>query len=149
MYGSPFGRILVGVNGTSESERATAVAISLAKSLQAHLIVFGVIAPLNAETQAEGVGLDEASQARADLEAQVRAAGVKAVGLAIDVATEIVEGDPEKEIEHKIEEASVDLVVVGHRDISRIRHWLEGSTSEDLIRNSRTSILVVHDDHPQ
>ena len=149
MYGSPFGRILVGVNGTSESERATAVAISLAKSLEAHLIVFGVIAPLSSETQAEGVGLDEASQARADLEAQVQATGAKAVELGIDVITEIVEGDPEKEIEHKIEEAAVDLVVVGHRDISRIRHWLEGSTSEGLIRNSRTSILIVHDDHPQ
>jgi nucleotide-binding universal stress UspA family protein len=108
-----------------------------------------VIAPLSSETQAEGVGLDEASQARADLEAQVQATGAKAVELGIDVITEIVEGDPEKEIEHKIEEAAVDLVVVGHRDISRIRHWLEGSTSEGLIRNSRTSILIVHDDHPQ
>jgi nucleotide-binding universal stress UspA family protein len=149
MSGSPFGRILVGVNGTSEAERATAVAISLAKSLEAHLIVFGVIAPLSAETQAEGVGLDEISQARADLEAQVRTASVKAVGLGIDVVTEIVEGDPEKAIEHRIAEDSVDLVVVGHRDISRIRHWLEGSTSEGLIRNSRASILVVHDNHPE
>jgi nucleotide-binding universal stress UspA family protein len=147
MNSSPFATILVGINGTSESERATAVAISLAKRLEAHLILFGVIAPLSPETQAEGVGLDQASKARADLEAQARTAGVKAVSLGIDVATEIVDGDPEKAIEDKIDEAVVDLVVVGHRDISRFRHWLEGSTSEGLIRNSRASILVVHDDH--
>ena len=54
MHSSPFRRILVGANGTPESERAVEVAISVAKSLGAQVIVLGVIAPLSAETQAEG-----------------------------------------------------------------------------------------------
>jgi nucleotide-binding universal stress UspA family protein len=69
---SPFRRILVGANGTSGSERAIEVAISLAGSLHAQIIVLGVIAPLSPETQAEGVGLEEASNQRVQLEEQAR-----------------------------------------------------------------------------
>src|ERR1039458_356102 len=142
---SPFERILVGVNGTAGSERALEVAISLAAGIHAQLILLGVIAPLSAETQAEGVGLEETTKARADLEQQVRNAENAAHGQGVEVLTEIVEGDPEKEIERKSEEASADLIVVGHRDVGRFRQWLEGSTSETLVRRSPISILVVHD----
>ena len=147
MTSTPFKRILVGANGTTESERALEVAISLAASIHAQIILLGVIAPLSAETQAEGFGLEEASKARADLEKQVRSAEQIARDQGVDVVTEIIEGDPEKVIERKSEEASVGLIVVGHRDIGRVRRWLEGSTSETLVRKSQVSILVVHDHH--
>jgi nucleotide-binding universal stress UspA family protein len=145
---SSFRRILVGVNGTSGSERAIEVAISLAGSLHAQIIMLGVIAPLSPETQAEGVGLEVASNQRVQLEEQVSKSVATAHDLGIDVAPEIVEGEPEMEIERKAEEASVDLIVVGHRDIGRVRRWLEGSTSETLVRRSQISVLVVQDDHP-
>lgn len=147
MTSTPFKRILVGANGTTRSERALEVAISLAASIHAQIILLGVIAPLSAETQAEGFGLEEASKAHADLEKQVRSAERIARDQGVDVVTEIIEGDPEKEIERKSEEASADLIVVGHRDIGRVRRWLEGSTSETLVRKSQVSILVVHDHH--
>jgi nucleotide-binding universal stress UspA family protein len=147
MTSTPFKRILVGANGTKGSERALEVAISLAASIHAQIILLGVIAPLSAETQAEGFGLEEASKARADLEEQLRSAERVAHEQGVDVATEIIEGDPDKVIEPKSEEASADLIVVGHRDVGRVRRWLEGSTSETLVRKSQVSILVVHDHH--
>jgi nucleotide-binding universal stress UspA family protein len=115
MTSSPFRRILVGANGTKGSERALEVAILLAASIHAQIILLGVIAPLSAETQAEGFGLEEASKARADLEEQVRSAAGVARDQGVDVVAEIIEGDPEKEIERKSEEASADLIVVGRR----------------------------------
>jgi nucleotide-binding universal stress UspA family protein len=147
MTSTTFKRILVGANGTTGSECALEVAISLAASIHAQIILLGVIAPLSAETQAEGFGLEEASKARADLEKQVRSAERIARDQGVDVVTEIFEGDPEKVIERKSEEVSADLIVVGHRDIGRVRRWLEGSTSETLVRKSQVSILVVHDHH--
>ena len=60
--------------------------------------------------------------------------------------SEIAAGDVEKEIERKSEEVSADLIIVGHRDISRVRRWLEGSTSEKLVQRSSASILIVHDE---
>lgn len=145
MPSSPFRRILVGANGEPESERAVEVAISLAKSLGAQVIVLGVIAPLSAETQAEGVGLEEASNANVQIQEQVRKSAAAAHDLGVDVVSEVVDGDPEKEIERKSDEVSADLIVVGHRDISRVRRWLEGSTSETLVQTSKASVLVVHD----
>jgi nucleotide-binding universal stress UspA family protein len=144
-----FQKILVGANGTPESDHAVQVAISLAKSLRAQITILGVVAPLSPETQAEGVGLEEASKGREQLEQQLHAAAASARELQIDMRTEIVEGDPEKEIEEKAERDATDLIVVGHRDIARVRRWLEGSTSEALVRSSRASVLVVHNDPPQ
>jgi nucleotide-binding universal stress UspA family protein len=149
MYSNPFRIILVGADGSPESDRAVEVAVSLAAALKAQIILLGVIAPLSAETQAEGVGLEKASDARTKLELQVKEAGIRACDLGIDAVTEIVEGEPEPEIERKVKEASVDLIIVGHRHISRVRRWLEGSTSEALIRSSQTSVLVVHDERPE
>lgn len=145
---STFQKILVGANGTPESDHAVQVAISLAKSLHAQITILGVIAPLSPETQAEGVGLEDASKTRNRLEENLGSTAASARHLGIEVRTEIVEGDPEKEIEEKAESDSVDLIVVGHRDIARVRRWLEGSTSEALVRSSRVSVLVVRDDHP-
>jgi nucleotide-binding universal stress UspA family protein len=134
MNSVPFRTILVGVNGTPDSERALQVAISLAQNLQARLIVLGVVPPLSAETEAEGVGLDEASEAREQLQEQLLRTTAVAQGLGIDFVTEIVRGDPEKEIERRADRDSIDLIVVGHRDVGRFRYWLEGSTSETLVR---------------
>jgi nucleotide-binding universal stress UspA family protein len=141
-----FQNILVGANGSPESDHAVKIAISLAKSLQARVTVMGVVAPLSPETQAEGVGLEEASTARERLEKQLYSAKATADELQVNLRTEIMEGDPEKKIEEAAERDSTDLIVVGHRDIARVRRWLEGSTSESLVRSCPTSVLVVHDD---
>lgn len=146
---SAFQKILVGINGTPEAERAAEVAVSLARDLRARLILLGVFAPLSPETQAEGVGLEKAMDARTRLEERLNITLATARELGIDVVAETIEGDPEKEIEQRAEQGLVDLIVVGHRDIARVRRWLEGSTSETLVRTSRASVLVVHDDNPQ
>jgi nucleotide-binding universal stress UspA family protein len=61
----------------------------------------------------------------------------------IEVITEIFEGKADEVIIQRVEQDSVDLVVVGRRDIARVRHWLEGSTSESLVRHCPVSVLVV------
>jgi nucleotide-binding universal stress UspA family protein len=142
-----FKTILVGDDGTSEAEQAVDVAISLAHSLRAKLIVLGVVGPPSPESQAEGYGLEPVTQARERLkerlERKVQASGQ----LGTEVITEIFEGKPDEVIIERVEQDSVDLVVVGRRDIARVRHWLEGSTSENLVRHCPVSVLVVHDDH--
>ena len=137
--GTAFKKILVGFNGTSGSSRAAEVAISLARSLNAKLILLGVVPPLTAEAQAEGLGLEEQLEKTAS---RVRSLGA-------DVVTEIATGEPEAQIERKAEEEGVDLIIVGRREIGRVRHWLEGSTSETLVRSAHASVLVVHEDSEQ
>jgi nucleotide-binding universal stress UspA family protein len=141
-----FKTILIGDNGTAEAERALEVAISLAGSLKAKLIVLGVLTPPSAESQAEGYGLDSAAKAKTMLEGKFSGLQELAQRDGISITTEIVEGDPEEMIESRAESEEVDLIVVGHRDITRARRWLEGSTSESLVKKSKTSVLVVRDE---
>jgi nucleotide-binding universal stress UspA family protein len=147
--GTTFQTILVGVDGTPEAEHAAAVATSLANNLRARMILLGVLAPLSPETQAEGVGLEKAADERLRMEEQLQNVLTAARGCGIDVVAEIAEGDPEKEIERRAEHGFVDLIVVGHRDISRVRRWLEGSTSETLVRSCPVAVLVIPDGKPR
>ena len=146
IQGNVFKTIMVGDNGTPEAEHAVEVAVSLAQGLKAKVILLGIVAPPNPESQAEGVGLQAASDIRKQLEQRLERTAGEARQLGVDVAIEIVDGDPENEIEGRAEQHSADLIVIGHREISRVRRWLEGSTSEALVRSSRISVLVVHDD---
>ena len=147
MIHSAFKTILVGDDGTPEAERAVEVAISLAQSLRAKLIVLGVVGPASPESQAEGYGLETVTQARKRLKGKLHRKIQASAQSGIEVVTEIFEGKPDEVIVQRVEQDSVDLVVVGRRDIARVRHWLEGSTSESLVRHCPVSVLVVHDDH--
>ena len=141
-----FKTILVGDDGTPEAESAVDVAISLAHSLRAKLIVLGVVDPPSPESQAEGYGLETVAHARERLKERL-ARKLQASGRpGMEVVTEIFEGKPDEVIIQRVEQDSVDLVVVGRRNIGQVRHWLEGSTSERLVRHCPVSVLVVHDD---
>lgn len=146
--GDVFKTIIVGDNGTPEAERAVGIAISLAQCLKARVVLLGIVAPPSAESQAEGVGFHAPSEVRQQLEEKLGRTAVAGRQRGIEVIAEIADGEPEQEIERRAEQHSADLIVVGHREISRVRRWLEGSTSETLVRSSHISVLVVHDDHP-
>ena len=143
MIHSAFNTILVGDDGTSEAERAVEAAISLAQSLRAKLIVLGVVGPPSPESQAEGYGLETVTQAREKLKERLHRKIQASAQSGIEVITEIFEGKADEVIIQRVEQDSVDLVVVGRRDIARVRHWLEGSTSESLVRDCPVSVLVV------
>jgi len=140
-----FHTILVGDNGTPEAERAVAVAMSLGEKLGAKVILLGVVSPPSAESQAEGYGLASDSHARKELQEQLERTAQTGRQSGIEVAVEIVEGMAEPSIEKTAQRFGADLIVVGRRPVSRIRHWLEGSTSESLVRRCPVSVLVVHE----
>jgi nucleotide-binding universal stress UspA family protein len=140
-----FHTILVGDNGTPEGERAVAVGMSLGEKLGAKVILLGVLTPPSAESLAEGYGLDRHAKGRKKLEEHLQRAAQAGRRSGVDVVAELVEGLPEPSLEKKAEQHGADLIVVGHRHISRIRSWLEGSTSKSLVRRCPVSVLVVHD----
>ena len=140
-----FNSILVGDDGNPEAEQAVAVAISLGEKLGAKVILLGVVPPPSAESQAEGYGLTSSSNARKKLQEQLERKAQTGRQTGSEVAVEIVEGTADSSIEEVAQRTGADLIVVGRRHISRIRHWLEGSTSESLVRRCPVSVLVVHD----
>lgn len=52
--------------------------------------------------------------------------------------------DPDGTIEQRARSADIDLVVVGHRTLTRVHRWFEGkSTAEGLVSSAQTSVLVI------
>lgn len=141
-----FQTILVGDNGSPDAERAVAVALALGEKLNAKVILLGVLPPPSAESLAEGYGLADSVEARKNLQSHLERRAEVGRQSGMNVVAEIVEGMPEAAIEERAESCGADLVVVGHRDIGRVRTWLEGSTSESLVRRCPVSVLVVHDE---
>jgi nucleotide-binding universal stress UspA family protein len=139
-----FEKIIVGDNGTPEAEHAVAVAISLAESIGAKVVLLGVVKPPTPEAQAEGYALENPAAVKRKLNDQLARTVDSAKARGVDIVAEVVEGDAEKQIEKHASEEGADLIVVGHRDVSRVRHWLERSTSEALLKRSKISVLVVH-----
>lgn len=143
-----FHSILVGDDGTPENQHAVDAALSLAECYKAHVVLLGVIEPPTAEQQAEGYGLEDSEKANAELRAKIERTATDGKARGLDIIAEITQGEPEKEIKHFVQEHEIDLIVLGHRDISRPRRWLERSTSEDLARTLNVSILIVHGSTP-
>jgi nucleotide-binding universal stress UspA family protein len=143
-----FQTILVGDNATPDAERAVAVAMALAQQLNAKVILLGVVTPPSAESQAEGYGVTNWVAARNELKEHLERRAQAGKESGIEVAIRMVEGMPEKSIEEVAEQDGADLIVVGHRHISRIRRWFEGSTAAGLVRRSPVSVLVIHDGDP-
>lgn len=142
--GRVFERILAGCNGTPESDHAVEVAIALAVSVGAKMTLLGVAVPPSAESLAEGYALPDPVKMKQRLSEQLARMAEAAKAQGVEIAVELVEGDPEKQIEKRAIAENVDLIVVGHRNVSRLRHWLEHSTGEALLNRAKTSVLVVH-----
>jgi nucleotide-binding universal stress UspA family protein len=142
--GRIFEKIIVGSNGAPEAEHAVEVAISLAECIGAKLVLLGVATHPSAEAQAEGYALDDSVAAKQRLKTQLARMADQAKARGIDIVVETDEGDPERQIERHASQQGADLIVVGHRNVSRLRHWLERSTSEALLHHAKTSILVIH-----
>jgi nucleotide-binding universal stress UspA family protein len=139
-----FEKIIVGSNGAPEAEHAVEIAISLAECIGAKVVLLGVATPPSAEAQAEGYALNDPAAVKQRLMAQLKRMVDSAKARGVDIVAEVDEGDPEKQIEKHASAEGADLIIVGHRNVSRVRHWLERSTSEALLHKAKTSILVVH-----
>jgi nucleotide-binding universal stress UspA family protein len=146
-----FQKVLVGADGTEHSQAAIDAAIAIAERFKSEIHCIGVIPPLSPETEAEGVGLEQANESRKSVEDQVTSCASEARSRGLQAITELLHGKPESEIEQYALERKIDLIVVGHRHVTRLRRFLEGSTSEGLVEHSYASVLVVterpHEEH--
>lgn len=125
--------IVLATDGSSHSDRATAVAAALA-------VCHGL--PLTILSVAERArGQDgEATKANvAAATAAARAMGAGAAGRVVDV------GRPYEAILEATTDAGADLIVVGRRGLGRLAHLLLGSTSQQVASRARCPVMIVQE----
>jgi nucleotide-binding universal stress UspA family protein len=133
--------VLVGLDGSRTSRRATAWAAGLARRQGAHLVVVHVQRPSASAAMAPGLAgamPAAASAVAAELEAEIvpRAAEI---GVRLEFIS--VVGDPWTELTRIADELRVDAVVVGASESAG--HRIIGSLAGRLVRAGRWPVSVV------
>ena len=138
---SQFKRILIGFDGSSQSEKATEIGLSLAQSLDSKVLLFAVARPPEPATMVElSAMLDDA---REHFEEKFKKVEQRAKDMEVELETDIAVGHPVEQIVHRAEADRVDLIVLGRRGMSRFEKMIVGSTSEKVLRYAHCSVMVV------
>ena len=138
-----FQKILVPLDGSEHSGRALEASIQLAKGLNSKLALFtvysvtGVAGPDPGSTvMAIRAACDSCKKTLAEAEQKVKSE-------AIEVETQVAEGNAVDEIVKKSKEGRFDLIVMGARGLSTLKKILVGSVSEGVIKNAPCPVLIV------
>lgn len=143
-----FRKILVPLDFSSHSDAALALAIELAREHGAELHLVHAYELPAAVTMAYGVaipqavwdGVQEAAVARLeDGRKRAEAAGVS-------VSTHLATAPAADAIANAAETFGADLIVMGTRGLTGLKHVLLGSVAERTIRNAKCPVLTVKGD---
>ena len=157
-------KILVGVDGSKNSEKALDYALEIADKFSASILILNVFQPppefgyqanMSSQFPASGYPQDtigdqpNLSAFIKDLrkvhEAILFKAGERAIKLKpmLKITTELKEGNTASQIIETAANDGFDLIVVGHMGESGIKEFLLGSTSERVVHQAICAVLVV------
>ena len=157
-------KILVGVDGSKNLEKALDYALEIAEKFSASILILNVFQPppefgyqskMLSQFPASGYPQDaigdqsNMSTFIKDLremhEAVLSKAAERAIKLKpkLEITTELKEGNTPSQIIATAANGGFDLIVVGHLGESEIKEFLLGSTSERVVHQARCAVLVV------
>jgi nucleotide-binding universal stress UspA family protein len=137
-----FRKLLVGYDGSPQSDKAVDIAFSLAECLDATVLIFAVARPPEPATSVElEAVLDDA---REHFEEGFKKILEKARSHNIEVKTDMAVGHPAEQLIHRAEVDGIDLIILGRRGRSMISRMMLGSVSERALRYAHCPVMVVH-----
>jgi nucleotide-binding universal stress UspA family protein len=135
--------IVVGVDGSAASGRATAWAATLAGALGGEVVVVHALGLLHHRPDGETVASDtHRDEIRADLE-QVWCAPAREAGVAY--RSEVREGNPVTVLLETADDVDASLIVVGSRGLGGFPGLQLGSTSAQVAQHSHRPVAIVPD----
>jgi len=138
-----FRKILVADDGSPDGERAANVAVRVAAKVKSEVILLGVVEPPNVQAEGEGLPVEDPSISRRTMEERFERFLRLGRSLGVVMLVEIVEGRPSEKILQRAKAERADLIVLGRRNLSGVRRWLEGSTSETVLREAACSVMIA------
>lgn len=145
-------KVILAIDGTEQSQKAVALAGSLALSESDELHVVSVVdmalptvfdvasgpppAPAELEEAAREAAERHVSEAVAKLRGVFGNGGVK-------IVTEVLYGSPDRRIVETAERLSADLIVVGSHGYNRWERMLLGSVSDAVVHHAPCAVLIA------
>ena|ERR1700677_3269899 len=136
-----FRRILVGYDGSSSAEKALEAALAIASSLGSTVDVLSVVQLPEPATLPELHAMLDS--AREHYETELRRIAQAANGNGIRLETDVAVGHPAEQIIQRAEQIRADLIVIGHRGISKFEKLILGSVSERVLSYAHCPVLVT------
>lgn len=132
-------RIVLGYDGSEHSEKALALATSLARQYGASVVVvhaFPRFPRVTTPTSEDSREIHDASKLAESVVKRLRAAGVEA-------EPDVLEGPAAEAILKAAEAHRADLIVVGSRGLGQFRGLLLGSQSDRVLHYAKVPVLVA------
>ena len=157
-------KILVGVDGSENSEKALNYALEVAEKFSASVFVINVFQlppefeyqpamgqqfPTSGSSQEQMGNQSNAVSFINDLRRIHEAVLVRSIEKAtnlkpnLEITSELKEGDPASQIVETATNGQFDLIVLGHRGNSKISEFFLGSTSEKVAHTARCPVLII------
>jgi nucleotide-binding universal stress UspA family protein len=133
-------RILVGYDGSIDSERALETALALGKCTESELLVLSVVRPPEPAPLRRANPLEGASK---QLERTLTRLRRRMQRKGIEIETQVVLGHPAEEILRTAREVQVDLIVVGQQGISRHKELTLGSIAQHVLSHAPCPVTVT------
>lgn len=139
--------VLAATDFSENAEQALGVAIDLAKRVGAELHVVHCLDLPIAVFNPYAVSVPDSllSEARAEATRRLAQAVARAEQAGVTAKSHLAEVPAAQAISHLAEELAVDLVVVGTRGHTGLKHVLLGSVAERTLRHAPCSVLTVKD----
>jgi nucleotide-binding universal stress UspA family protein len=140
-----YDRIVTAVDFSEHARKALDAAAELARKFDSELhlvhafeLPFPVLTPYEVALPENFVGDARAAARREldELEKELSAAGVK-------VTVHLREGPPDAAIDELAQEINADLIVIGTRGNSGLKHVLLGSVAERTLRHAPCPVLTI------
>ncbi len=146
--------ILVGVDGSENSDRALDFALDLAEKFNASVLILNVseslamgAAPQESPAYSSGNGntaiFGKDLRKIHDEILRRSVARAKAVKPNLAVSSMLKEGDPALEIVNTANEGGFDVIVVGHRGLGKLKELFLGSVSEKVAHLTPCPLIIV------
>jgi len=132
---SPLSSMLVCVDGSERSTRAFEVAVRLAEKMGSRITL------LNVQDQRLQKASFKVVEELADKIFSNTLSAVEKGRVKLEKKLEI--GVPSDRIVEVAERGKYDLIVLGKRGLGKVKRFLLGSVSDDVIQKAKTSVLVV------
>ncbi|HWQ20851.1 MAG TPA: universal stress protein [Methanotrichaceae archaeon] len=147
-----FERIIIATDGSRYSEHAAEMGIGLAKLSGGKVIALFVADTGRYLPTIGDLGLSIPDGVMGSIRDEVLRSGRTAVGRVEEMArnsgvpseSAVVEGYPAEEIIEAAKNRTADLIVMGSMGKTGLDRFLLGSVAEKVVKNSRTSVLIVH-----
>jgi nucleotide-binding universal stress UspA family protein len=139
-------KILIGTDGSEVGSAAVDVALDLAADEGAEVVFVHVVSVLDfAPHLDEKAELPPQRMPRPEADLVLREAIELAESRGVTATGELLIGYPPTQIVRLAREIDADLIVVGSRDLGRVKSAVLGSTSREVLAHADRPVLVVRD----